>query len=89
MNLVYFCEFLFNLKTGTIITKCSVRRYKANFLLAYCQGSNVCDLNSRGGEGDFVTDVISFSLGWKLPCVQIHNQLRFLQQVIEGKSLPL
>lgn len=69
VKLVYFYDFLFKLKTATITTSYSTGRYKANILLAYCQGNNVCGLNSRGGERDFVTDVISFSLSQKLPCV--------------------
>lgn len=46
-----------------------MRRYKANFLLAYCQGNSIRGLNSGGGEGDFVTGIISFPLCWKLTCV--------------------
>lgn len=41
VELVYFYDFSFKLKSGTITTKCTTRKYETNFLLAYCQGSNI------------------------------------------------
>lgn len=41
VELVYFYDFSFKLKSGTITTKYTTRKYGTNFLLAYCQGSNI------------------------------------------------
>lgn len=84
-QLVCIYDFSFKSDTGAGAPQQSVRRFKANFLLASCLGK----MFTHGcGGGDFVTDIMSLWLSLTLPRVQTPSRVRFPQELSEGRGCP-